>query len=50
MEHGRITQRGTFDDLLAVDGPFRRLAKELKGAEAAGAPGALGQGIAANRS
>jgi ABC-type multidrug transport system fused ATPase/permease subunit len=33
MEHGRITQRGLFDDLLAVDGPFRRLAKELKGAE-----------------
>jgi ABC-type multidrug transport system fused ATPase/permease subunit len=32
MEHGRISQRGTFDDLLAVDGPFRRLAKELKGA------------------
>jgi ABC-type multidrug transport system fused ATPase/permease subunit len=31
MEHGRISQRGTFDDLLAVDGPFRRLAKELKG-------------------
>jgi ABC-type multidrug transport system fused ATPase/permease subunit len=33
MEHGRITQRGLFDDLLAVDGPFRRLASELKGAE-----------------
>jgi ABC-type multidrug transport system fused ATPase/permease subunit len=33
MEHGRISLRGTFDDLLAVDGPFRRLAKELKGAE-----------------
>jgi ABC-type multidrug transport system fused ATPase/permease subunit len=32
MEHGRITQRGTFDELLAADGPFRRLAKELKGA------------------
>ena len=33
MEHGRIAQSGTFDDLLAVDGPFRRLAKDLKGAE-----------------
>jgi ATP-binding cassette subfamily B protein len=34
MEHGRILQRGRFDDLLEVDGPFRRLAKELKGSEA----------------
>jgi ABC-type multidrug transport system fused ATPase/permease subunit len=33
MEHGRISQRGTFDDLLAAEGPFRRLAAELKGAE-----------------
>jgi ABC-type multidrug transport system fused ATPase/permease subunit len=33
MEHGRITQRGRFDELLATDGPFRRLASELKGAE-----------------
>ena len=32
LEHGRIAQSGTFDDLLAVDGPFRRLAKDLKGA------------------
>ncbi len=31
MEHGRIAQSGTFDDLLAVDGPFRRLASELTG-------------------
>ncbi len=31
MEHGRITQRGTFDGLLETDGPFRRLAKDLKG-------------------
>ena len=34
VEHGRITQRGRFDDLLAVDGPFRRLAKDLRGAGA----------------
>ncbi|MFL5928451.1 MAG: ABC transporter ATP-binding protein [Gaiellaceae bacterium] len=34
MEHGRITQRGRFDDLLAVDGPFLRLAAQLKGADA----------------
>jgi ABC-type multidrug transport system fused ATPase/permease subunit len=32
MEHGRIAQRGRFDELLEADGPFRRLAKELKGA------------------
>ena len=32
VEHGRITQAGTFDELLAADGPFRRLALELKGA------------------
>ena len=31
MEHGRITQRGRFDELLATDGPFRRLANELQG-------------------
>jgi ABC-type multidrug transport system fused ATPase/permease subunit len=30
MEHGRITQRGSFDALLAVDGPFQRLAKQLE--------------------
>ena len=32
IEHGRITQRGRFDELLAVDGPFRRLARDLEGA------------------
>ena len=26
MEHGRIAQRGKFDELLAAEGPFRRLA------------------------
>ena len=31
MERGRITQRGTYDDLIAVDGPFRRLATTLQG-------------------
>ena len=31
MEHGRITQRGRFDDLLAEDGPFRRLASRATG-------------------
>jgi ATP-binding cassette, subfamily B, bacterial len=35
VEHGRITQRGTEDELLSVDGPFRRLAHELQGAEQA---------------
>jgi ABC-type multidrug transport system fused ATPase/permease subunit len=31
LEHGRITQRGRFVDLLAQDGPFRRLAQHLEG-------------------
>jgi ABC-type multidrug transport system fused ATPase/permease subunit len=35
MEHGRITQRGTFDRLLAIEGPFRDLASQLKGADQA---------------
>ncbi|HEY2936022.1 MAG TPA: ABC transporter ATP-binding protein, partial [Gaiellaceae bacterium] len=35
VEHGRITQRGTERELLAVEGPFRRLAHELQGAEEA---------------
>ena len=35
VEHGRITQRGRFDELLATDGPFRRLARDLEGAPAA---------------
>jgi ABC-type multidrug transport system fused ATPase/permease subunit len=33
MEHGRITQRGRFDELLSRDGPFRRLAHELQGGD-----------------
>jgi ABC-type multidrug transport system fused ATPase/permease subunit len=33
IERGRITQSGTFDELLATDGPFRRLAKDMTGAE-----------------
>jgi len=32
IEHGRISQSGRFDDLLAADGPFRRLARDLEGA------------------
>ena len=32
VEHGRIIQRGHFDELLASDGPFRRLARDLEGA------------------
>jgi ABC-type multidrug transport system fused ATPase/permease subunit len=26
LEHGRLARSGAFDDLMAVDGPFRRLA------------------------
>ena len=32
MERGRITQRGTYDELMETDGPFRRLATSLQGA------------------
>ncbi len=32
LERGRITQRGTYDTLIAADGPFRRLATSLQGA------------------
>ncbi|MDX6513714.1 MAG: ATP-binding cassette, subfamily bacterial, partial [Gaiellaceae bacterium] len=31
VDHGRIVQRGRFDDLLSTDGPFRRLAQDLAG-------------------
>jgi ABC-type multidrug transport system fused ATPase/permease subunit len=33
LERGRITQRGTYDELIETDGPFRRLATTLAGAE-----------------
>jgi ABC-type multidrug transport system fused ATPase/permease subunit len=33
MEHGRIAQRGRFDDLISQPGPFRDLATQLQGAE-----------------
>ena len=33
VEHGRITQRGTFDELLRTEGPFRELATQLHGSE-----------------
>ena len=38
MERGRITQRGTYDELIATDGPFRRLATTLQGVAAAPRP------------
>ena len=31
VEHGQIVQRGTERELLAVDGPFSRLARDLRG-------------------
>ena len=34
VEHGRIVQRGTEAELLAADGPFRRLARSLHGGPA----------------
>jgi ABC-type multidrug transport system fused ATPase/permease subunit len=33
LERGRIAQRGTYDDLMAIEGPFRRLATTLEGAD-----------------
>ena len=30
VDHGRVIQRGTEAGLLAVDGPFRRLAHDLR--------------------
>jgi ABC-type multidrug transport system fused ATPase/permease subunit len=33
VEHGRIVQRGTERELLAEDGPFRKLARQLHGAD-----------------
>ncbi|HWJ32309.1 MAG TPA: ABC transporter ATP-binding protein [Gaiellaceae bacterium] len=36
LEHGRITQRGRFDDLLATEGPFRELAAQLHGVSDSG--------------
>ena len=33
LDHGRIVQRGPEAELLAVDGPFRRLAATLHGAQ-----------------
>jgi ABC-type multidrug transport system fused ATPase/permease subunit len=38
VEHGRITQRGTERVLLAEDGPFRRLAHDLRAAQQGPAP------------
>jgi ABC-type multidrug transport system fused ATPase/permease subunit len=32
VEHGQIVQRGRYDDLLAEEGAFRRLATTMHGA------------------
>jgi ABC-type multidrug transport system fused ATPase/permease subunit len=37
IEHGRIVQRGTHDELLRTEGTFRRLAHDLEGGETAAA-------------
>jgi ABC-type multidrug transport system fused ATPase/permease subunit len=31
LDHGRVVERGTYDRLMAAEGPFRRLAAELTG-------------------
>ncbi len=41
VEHGQIVQRGTERELLACDGPFRRLARDLRQSVAPDALGAL---------
>ena len=41
LEHGRIVQRGKFDELLAAEGPFRRLARDLEGLAAQAAAGVV---------
>jgi ABC-type multidrug transport system fused ATPase/permease subunit len=46
VDHGRIVQRGTAESLLAVEGPFRRLAHELLPIPR-GAPEPASHGIAA---
>jgi ABC-type multidrug transport system fused ATPase/permease subunit len=33
LERGRITQRGSYDELMSAEGPFRRLATTLAGAD-----------------
>jgi ABC-type multidrug transport system fused ATPase/permease subunit len=35
VDHGRIVQRGTYDGLISVEGPFQRLASELVGSRPA---------------
>jgi ABC-type multidrug transport system fused ATPase/permease subunit len=30
VDHGNVIQRGSESDLLSVDGPFRRLAHDLR--------------------
>ena len=45
VEHGRIVQRGSERELLAEDGPFRRLADGLRGDDLI--PVALGAGVPA---
>jgi ATP-binding cassette subfamily B protein len=42
VEHGEITQRGTEAELLAQEGPFRRLAHTLQGAPLRSAASAVG--------
>ena len=37
IEHGRIVQSGTYDELLRTEGTFRRLAHDLEGGETAAA-------------
>ena len=31
LDHGRVVERGSYDRLMAAEGPFRRLAADLTG-------------------
>ena len=47
VEHGRIVQRGPERELLAVEGPFRRLARDLRTAPAGARRPPVGGRVAA---
>jgi ABC-type multidrug transport system fused ATPase/permease subunit len=50
MEHGRIAQRGRFEELLQSPGPFRDLASQLQGAEVLQSAPATGSRLSSSAS
>jgi ABC-type multidrug transport system fused ATPase/permease subunit len=49
VEHGRITQRGPFDELLASPGPFRDLTAQLHGSELQADPASHSEPVTGSR-